>query len=127
MNFGIARGMARLILDPYSLPGTVPEATESEVVRWILDKARGSSPMSDSDSAVRTSLDREIAMVVSGIGPSIECPAFRKCTMSPPAATTLTVTIGPEAAIPASCIRTLIATHPRGEGDLNPRAQSALD
>src|SRR5437016_11259370 len=44
MNFGIARGMARLILDPYCILGTVPETTDSEIVRWILYKVpRGSS------------------------------------------------------------------------------------
>src|SRR2546423_7018204 len=102
MNFGIARGMARLILDPYSPPEVVPEATaESGVVRWILDKARGSSPMSDSDSAVRTSLDREIAW--SYRNRTVDrMSRVRKCTMSPLAAIALTVTIGPEAAIPAS-------------------------
>src|SRR2546425_724244 len=44
MNFGIARGMARLILDPYCILGTVAETTDSEIVRWILYKVlRGSS------------------------------------------------------------------------------------
>src|SRR5437879_7563009 len=125
-EFRHRRGMARLILDPYSLPGTVPEATETEVVRWIWTKRAEVSEETQRFSRPNVlgqgnRYGRIWNRTIDRVSRLLEVHDV------PPAATTLTVTIGPEAAIPASCVRTLIVTHPRGEGDLNPRAQSALD
>src|SRR5437016_4667486 len=126
MNFGIARGMARLILDPYSLPGTVARSHGVIGRPLDLDKARGSSRERQRFGrpnvlGQRNRYGRIWNRTIDRVSRLLEVHDV------PPAATTLTVTIGPEAAIPASCVRTLIVTHPRGEGDLNPRAQSALD
>src|SRR5438445_23081 len=101
-EFRHRRGMARLILDPYSLPGTVPEATETEVVRWIWTKRAEVSEETQRFSRpnVLGQGNRYGRIWNRTVDRMSRVPEVQDV---PPAAITLTVTLGPEAAIPAYC------------------------